>query len=90
MSCKSCEQARNLLNRGGNIFEGWSNLLVTNPEVELIAKQRLEICLACPFKVKLIAIAGTQLYACSKCTGVPCPIDAKVRSLNEVCPKGKW
>jgi len=87
MSCLPCQQAKNLLNKSHNIVQGYSNLLFKSEEVEKMAKARYDVCLACPKKQPLIVINGVQHYICTLCT---CPIDAKVRAPDEVCPKGDW
>lgn len=87
MSCGPCEQAKNFVNKTSNIIEGWSNLIVTDPEIELIAEARYEVCLSCLDKRELIVINNIQRYLCLICK---CPIDAKIRSRDEACPKGDW
>lgn len=87
MSCIPCQQAKALINKGHNIIQGYSNLVFKNEEVEKVAKARYDVCLACPNKKPLIVINNVQHYICEICT---CPIDAKVRALDEVCPKGNW
>lgn len=91
MACKSCQKARQALNKVVNIAQGYTNLavsgLVPNSDTEILACNRMKICEACPFKVKLVKIAGKQYYSCSKCS---CPIDAKTRSTGESCPINKW
>lgn len=87
MSCIPCQQAKNLLHKTSNIIEGYSNLIITSEEVEILAKKRFEICIKCDNKKPLIVINGIQHYVCSKCS---CPLDAKLRAKDEVCPIGKW
>lgn len=60
------------------IIEGWGNLLFPNPEVEAVAKARAERCSHCSWNL---------LEVCQKCT---CPIPAKVRSMGDACPLGRW
>ena len=76
-----------------NIRAGW-NLYLAG-ETDTLALTRSEICRACPF-----AAVGTfekfmpdktlkdiQGLKCKKCG---CPLSAKLRSENEICPLGKW
>ena len=87
MSCIPCQAAKALLNQGNNIIQGYTNLVFRNEEVEKVAAARYEVCLACPHKKPLIIINQVQHYICTKCT---CPLDAKVRAPDEVCPIGNW
>lgn len=64
------------------IYEGWKNLLIPDEEIEMIAKTRIDICNACPFKQEMLLID-----CCSLCH---CPIVSKARSLDSECPKGFW
>lgn len=76
-----------------NIFNGWYNLLTDN-ESELALK-RAKICFKCEFKTdnsiiekfvndEIIEIKGTICGVCK------CPLSAKIRSVNEKCPKQLW
>lgn len=76
-----------------NILNGWKNFLDKSEVSESIAIIRAEQCSTCNeakksklifFKDKLEEIEG---YKCNKCQ---CPLSAKVRSINEKCPIGKW
>lgn len=89
MSCAPCEAAKNALNKSNNILQGYSNLIFKDNEVEKVAKARYDICLNCSPEIRkpLIVVNGIQRYICTKCT---CPLDAKVRAPNEVCPIGNW
>lgn len=87
MSCKACEAAKAVINKSHNIIQGYTNLVFKDEEIEKTAKARYEICLACPNKKPLIVINGVQHYLCIKCT---CPLDAKIRVPDEVCPIGNW
>jgi len=70
----------------GNILEGWKNLIWANPQVEKIAKTRLEICGECPKRSNY----PQETTLKSTCTECGCIIEAKTRSINSVCPLGKW
>lgn len=85
--CIPCQAAKALLNRTTNIVEGNYNLLFKNEETEKTAKARYEVCMACPNKKPLIIVGGIQRYICTKCS---CPLDAKVRAPDDVCPVGNW
>lgn len=65
------------------IAAGWKNLVWPDKEVEKVARERAEICAKCPL---LVSMAGKGI-CCYKCG---CVIAAKVRSLDESCPVGKW
>ena len=78
-----------------DIINGWKNYLVDDPVIDQVAKERAEICAACPSAksgkftailkdYKLHEIEGKY---CGECL---CPLSAKVRSENEKCPLGKW
>lgn len=78
------------------ILNGYKNYLITNKVVEVVAKERAEICSGCEFKKKGIhaavlpdvTLGEVQGYYCTACAG--CPISVKVRSENHKCPKNKW
>lgn len=80
MSCDTCGKIINILN-------GYTNLLFKNEEVEGIAINRQLICNACPSRTTLAVVSNTILSYCKICK---CPLSAKVRSVNEVCPLHKW
>lgn len=87
--CIPCKNKRNKLQR---IVEGYSNVIKTaigieDQNVEEIASNRTRICSLCEEIKPLMKIGDNQLYKCGKCK---CPIDAKVRSISENCPLGKW
>ncbi len=91
MSCIPCQAAKALLAKSGNIVEGYSNLIFKDEEIEKMAKARYEVCLACSNKKPLIVINMIQHYVCSKCKStIKCPLDAKIRAVDEVCPIGNW
>ena len=62
------------------ILNGWGNWLFKTPEVEEIARERVEICVECP---------SNKGSTCGECG---CPLFAKTRSMKETnkCPLGKW
>jgi hypothetical protein len=64
------------------IVEGWKNVIIHDDEVEKIASTRKAICDTCPNKVIQLG-----MECCSLCH---CPLVAKTRSLDSVCPDGKW
>ena len=79
----------------GNIISGFANLAFPNEEVEKIAIARAEVCARCPFAVKTglysvvkdsrtVTIQGMK---CNECGG---NLSAKVRSISDTCPVGKW
>ncbi len=78
--CLPCQKAKEALQKGINIVEGYTNLILNLNEEE--ANRRKLICLDCPFKKELVKVKDIQYYSCSLCN---CPIDAKTRSSNESC-----
>lgn len=64
------------------IFQGFKNLVFKNGEVEPIALARLEICHECSIR--------TATWCDSEKGGCGCYLEAKTRSLESKCPKGKW
>ena len=77
-----------------NIIDGWYYVLVKNPEIELIAKQRAEHCKDCKHAVnkKILKFIDNNLLevedkVCDLCN---CPLIAKLRSINENCKLKKW
>lgn len=79
MGCEACNESQGK-NKWQSIMEGWGNYLFPNQEVEKIAKTRALICSACKFNM---------LGMCTDCTGIPCPISTKTRSMQEKCEKWK-
>lgn len=77
-----------------NILKGWQNFIDKSEVSEEVAKNRAAKCSVCPFAKhsKLLAFINDDLkeiegFKCSKCS---CPLSAKLRSLNETCPDGRW
>jgi len=64
------------------IVEGWLHVAFPDPQIEVIAVKRSEICSECDH-VKWIC----GLAICKECG---CPLTAKCRSLHEECGLGKW
>ena len=60
------------------ITDGWKNVIFPNPQAEKLAKARAGICAGCGFNM---------LNICTKCS---CPLPAKVRSVKDGSPIGKW
>ena len=75
----------NIINKIGEIKEGWTNLVkdkfdVLSPEMKDLAVNRYNICNNCKFRNK-------KLNICNICK---CYLPAKVLSLNSFCPKQEW
>lgn len=87
MSCIPCQQAKATLSKGSNIVQGYTNLIFKDEIIEKMALARLEVCTPCKFRKVQVIIAGVEYSTCTKCK---CPLDAKVRAPDEVCPKGDW
>ena len=65
-------------NKFREILSGWKNVLFPNSTAERIHRSRAIICAKCEYNVKSI---------CKKCG---CPLVAKTRSPESVCPLNKW
>ncbi len=61
------------------IYSGWKNLKFKTPEIEELAKNRVNICVNCP-----------KLRKNNTCAVCGCYIPAKVRSSKSRCPDRKW
>lgn len=76
-----------------NIIDGWSNYL--KGMTGLRENERAKICKKCAYaKVGTFerwlpskGLEEVKGLKCSKCT---CPLVAKIRSINDECPIGKW
>ena len=71
--CKIC-----ILKR---IIEGWKNYIIVNPELEVLAIERAQLCSKC------LQLNFIRNEWCPECK---CYIPAKIRSVYEKCPKGVW
>lgn len=65
----------------GRIVEGWGNFVFRTPEAEAVAMQRAKICAIC------LQMKRIRTEWCPICK---CYIPAKIRSMAEKCPDGKW
>jgi hypothetical protein len=68
-----------------NIAEGWINLArekigIANPDVEILAKVRGEICLNCD------DVSENEII-CGHCG---CHVESKIRATHSKCPIKKW
>ena len=61
------------------IIAGWKNYIFPNKDIEKLAIDRMEICLACP-----------KLKDNKRCAMCGCFMPAKVRSELSTCPLKKW
>ena len=61
------------------IFRGWKYYVFPHPDVEVLAKERIEICVGCEF-------LSNRNY-CDLCG---CYMPAKVRSPTSRCKDKKW
>jgi hypothetical protein len=79
-----------------NIINGWSNLMFTDPDVEVLARGRATICAGCPLAemsggvYTMVIDNKTTNVRGLICTGCGCPISAKIRNPYEECPQKKW
>lgn len=87
MSCSGCEEKdkglidygikmyNNLSKEGKKIATAYKNIIIKNPEVEIVAKARMRICRKeCGYH---------KFGICTKCG---CPIEAKTRCMSCDCP----
>ena len=79
----------------GHIVSGFANLSFPNKNVEEVAMKRAEICGECPSAVKtgvysIVRDSRTQKIQGMMCDECGCNLSAKVRSVSDSCPLGKW
>jgi len=67
------------MSRLDEIYDGWKNYIFRTPEIELMAKERMSICVECEF-----------LSIFDICEVCYCPAQKKVRSPKSHCLKNKW
>ena len=60
------------------ILNGWKNVMIVDPEVEILAQERGQACLQCPYK---------KAITCGMCG---CPLKAKLRAVDATCPDNRW
>ena len=78
-----------------NIIDGFSHLAFPDKDIEQLATKRANICAGCPFasktsKYSIVVDNRTKEIQGMACTACGCNLSAKVRSVREYCPKGKW
>lgn len=80
-----------------DIVDGFSYLVMTDPKVEQIAKERAAICSECPqatyigkHKSTVVVNNKQHSYKSMKCKVCGCALAAKVRAMNDSCPIGLW
>ena len=83
--------------KAANIIQGWATVaheLITDKDPSDITKARAKTCASCKFNRQgkyLDMIKGNIKEIEGKVCGVcHCPLIAKVRSINESCPRNKW
>lgn len=71
------------------IYIGWKNLVFPSPEIEQLAKERIEICVDCtvPSRDGRTINGLNENNRCVKCK---CYMPAKTRNPNSSCPLKKW
>lgn len=80
-----------MLSKARQIAEGWKNYVVKKPDVEAVAKQRLEICSTCPKHSQNAKGTGyTSIRQDDHCTECGCPLMSKTRCMSCDCPLKKW
>lgn len=78
-----------------NIVSGFANLAFPDKDVEELAMKRARICSECPSAQKtgvysVIVDSRTHEIQGMKCADCGCNLSAKVRSVSDSCPQGKW
>ena len=63
------------------IYEGWKNFTFPNPQVEVEAKNRIEICVSNKCK---------RFRKNKTCAVCGCYMPAKARSPKSACPLNEW
>lgn len=86
MSCNECNK-KNVFQTATSIAKGIYNVTFENPEIEAIAKPRLEKCSACSFARILVRSRSKIVLQCTECL---CLCDLKTRVVEEKCPQNKW
>ena len=66
------------INKLKNMVDGWTNVFITDEEVEALAKERELVCNVCEHRKKRV------------CTLCSCPLKAKLRAPNDSCPDNRW
>ena len=85
------------------IFQGWKNHITNNDEVKDLASHRMNICNGCFVKVdktcsKLVSESAVKTFKYNGelriegqiYSGCGCPLVAKTKSPDSLCPLGKW
>lgn len=85
------------------IFQGWKNHITDNDEVKDLASHRMNICNGCFVKVdntcsKLVSESAVKTFKYNGelriegqiYPGCGCPLVAKTKSPDSLCPLGKW
>lgn len=83
------KQLKSAVKNLDKIAEGTFNTIFKKENVELIAKERMDICNKC----ELIDNQGDKCFAPGTgpcCGDCGCSLKFKIRSLSSECPKGKW
>ena len=81
-----------------NIKDGWFHYATNaDPEVEALAIKRAEICVQCPNITQSNTLhiltnekGDTKAIKGMLCGICKCPLSAKVRSIHDSCPQGRW
>lgn len=89
--CLPCQAAKNkvvqVAKTVNNIVQGYTNLLITDDEIEELSAERFTICNTCTSRIVLVKVNGIPKYKCGECS---CPLDAATRSPGKVCDLNKW
>ena len=77
-----------------NIIDGWYYVLIKDPEIEALAKEKAKHCKGCKHAVtkKILKFVNKKNLEVEDrvCDLCDCPLIAKLRSPNEKCPINLW
>ena len=77
-----------------NIIDGWYHVLIKDPEIEVLAKERAKHCKSCKHAVtkKILKFVDKKILEIEDkvCDLCDCPFIAKLRCKKEKCPINLW
>ena len=78
-----------------HIIQGWFHSQIYTPEkVKKLSKERLDVCLECPYAVEKSFLKFREDSAFEEktkaCKFCGCPIQEKTLVVKEKCPKNLW
>tara|TARA_R110000803_G_scaffold233_1_gene898 strand:- start:585 stop:1004 length:420 start_codon:yes stop_codon:yes gene_type:complete len=78
-----------------NILSGFKHLAFPDEKTERLATKRANLCAICPAATKtgiysVVIDNRTTNIQGMKCADCGCNLSAKIRSINDSCPRGRW